>query len=145
MPTYEMLMFHTMLFHANYIANSWKMILCRIIFIGANVLVFNYRIAGMFGRGKVWWIWWIAKLKSSKLVVTIDDFLADLIIRQTFLDKVFIHPNINAAKLFHYTVFNHASWTQTNSDRLLKHTLGWWLNLILCDLQQCCMVLYISS
>ena len=42
------------------------------------------------------------KLKSSKLVVTINNLLADLFIHQTYITKVFIHPlspNIIAAKL----------------------------------------------
>ena len=49
-----------------------------------------------------------AKLKPSKLVVTIDNPLADLLIRQTFfrqtLEKV-DSPNILPAKLSRYTVY----------------------------------------
>ena len=48
-----------------------------------------------------------AKSKPSKLVVKIDNLIADLFIYQTFFAKVFIHPlspNINAAKLSHYMV-----------------------------------------
>ena len=49
-----------------------------------------------------------AKLKPSKLVVTIDNPLADLFIRQTFSAKRLKRvdsPNILPAKLSRYTVY----------------------------------------
>ena len=60
----------------------------------------------MFSGGIVWPIWQIIsnfQLKSSKLVVTINNLLADLFICQTVFAKIFIHPlspNIIIAKLF---------------------------------------------
>ena len=45
-----------------------------------------------------------AKLKPSKLVVTIDNPLADLLIRQTFFRQTLDSPNILPAKLSRYTV-----------------------------------------
>ena len=54
----------------------------------------------MFGGGIVWPIWQIIsnfQLKPSKLVVTINNLLADLFIYQTVFAKIFIHslsPNI---------------------------------------------------
>ena len=50
---------------------------------------------------------WFAKLKPSKLVVTIDNLLADLFIRQTFSAKYLERvnsPKFLPAKLSHYTV-----------------------------------------
>ena len=52
-----------------------------------------------------------AKLKPSKLVVTIDNPLADLFISQTFSTKCLKTvnlPNILPAKLSHYTVYAFA-------------------------------------
>ena len=61
--------------------------------------------------GDIWWGKSLAnlvnhlqfdKLTPSKLVVTINNLLADLFIHQTFITEVFIHPlspNIIAAKL----------------------------------------------
>ena len=48
----------------------------------------TYRIGGKFGKSPV-----IAKLKSSKLVLTINNLLADLLICHTFL------PDAHFAKL----------------------------------------------
>ena len=50
---------------------------------------------------------WFAKLKPSKLVVTINSLLVDLFAK-LFATKIFIHPlspNIIGDKLSHYTVF----------------------------------------
>ena len=45
---------------------------------------------------------WFAKLKPSNLVVTIDNLLADLLIRQTFLCQMLEKSQF--AKLSHYAV-----------------------------------------
>jgi len=47
-----------------------------------------YRIAGKFGREKVWWIWRITKLKSSKFLLTIIIFWLNLFIHQTFFHQM---------------------------------------------------------
>ena len=44
------------------------------------------------------------KLKPSKLIVTIDNPMADLFIRQTFFRQTLDSPNILPAKLSRYTV-----------------------------------------
>ena len=52
-------------------------------------------------------IQWFAKLKPSKLVLTINKLLADLLIRQTFFakrSKRVNSPNFSPAKLSRYTV-----------------------------------------
>ena len=51
-----------------------------------------YHTAGKFVGGKVWQIWqivqWFTKLKLSKLVLTINNLLVDVIIHQTFFHQM---------------------------------------------------------
>ena len=66
-----------------------------------------YCIAGMFSRRGLVNHQQFAKLKLSKLVVTINNLLANLFISQTFFTKVSIHPlpsSIFAIILSRYTV-----------------------------------------
>ena len=68
-------------------------------------------IVGMFGRGGEFSEFGkssaiqLNNLKPSKIVVTINNLLTNLFIHQTFLPKPYypLLPNINTAKLFHYT------------------------------------------
>ena len=68
-------------------------------------LPINNRIAGMLGGGKVWRPrnhQRFTKLKPSRLVVTINNLLADLFVRQNFRQNQSLYPS-TFAKLFRYS------------------------------------------